>query len=80
MERLPVNAEAKLIGAHKRTKYQRWPLELKQKIVTESYEPGSSVSVVARRHGVNANQVFEWRKTFKTNTRPQGLIDRMSVV
>jgi transposase len=25
-------------------------------------EPGSSVSIVARRHDVNANQVFKWRR------------------
>ena len=27
-------------------------------IVQETLEPGASVSAVARRHGVNANQVF----------------------
>lgn len=31
-------------------------------IVQETLEPGASVSAVARRHGVNANQVFGWRK------------------
>jgi transposase-like protein len=30
-------------------------------IVTESRLPGASVAEVARRHGVNANQVFTWR-------------------
>ncbi|KOE22389.1 transposase [Burkholderia multivorans R-20526] len=30
-------------------------------IVQETLEPGASVSAVARRHGVNANQVFGWR-------------------
>ncbi len=37
-------------------------VEEKVAIVQETLEPGASVSVVARRHGVNANQVFAWRK------------------
>lgn len=28
-------------------------------IVQETFQPGSSVSLVARRHNVNANQVFK---------------------
>ena len=31
-------------------------------MVHETYEPGMTVSLVARRHGVNPNQVFHWRK------------------
>ena len=36
-------------------------VEEKIQIVTESRMPGASVAEVARRHGVNANQVFTWR-------------------
>jgi transposase len=39
-----------------------WTLEQKIQMVTESREPGASVSEVARRHGVNSNQVFAWRR------------------
>ncbi|KQV53626.1 hypothetical protein ASD07_03455 [Duganella sp. Root336D2] len=28
-------------------------------------EPGASVARIAREHGVNANQVFSWRKLFE---------------
>ena len=35
---------------------------LKCRIVAETIEPGASVSVVARRHDVNANQVSKWRR------------------
>jgi len=28
-------------------------------------EPGASVAEVARAHGVNANQVFKWRRSFE---------------
>ena len=33
-------------------------------MVAESREPGVSVSVVARRYDVNANQLFNWRGQF----------------
>ena len=36
-------------------------VEEKIQIVTESRMPGASVAEVARRHGVNANQIFTWR-------------------
>ena len=31
-------------------------------MVAETREPGASVSIVARRHDVNANQLFKWRR------------------
>jgi transposase len=34
-------------------------------IVEETLVPGASVSRVARRHDVNANQVFRWRKLYR---------------
>jgi transposase len=30
-----------------------------------TFEPGASVALVARAHGVNANQVFKWRRMLK---------------
>lgn len=41
---------------------RRWSVEEKLAIIRESYEPGKSVSLVARLHGVNPNQLFQWRK------------------
>jgi transposase len=35
---------------------------LKRQIVAETLAPGASVSVVARRHDVNSNQLFRWRR------------------
>ena len=49
----------------KRGHYRRWPEAQKQQIVEETYKPGMSVSIVARRHDVNANQVFRWRRQFQ---------------
>ena len=38
----------------------------KRRIVELTLEPGASVALVARAHGVNANQVFAWRRAFKS--------------
>jgi transposase len=37
----------------------------KRQIVEETLRTGASVSVVARAHDVNANQVFYWRKLYR---------------
>ncbi len=44
---------------------RRWSEAEKRRIVAESYQPGVSVSVVARRNDVNANLVFNWRRRFR---------------
>jgi transposase len=38
------------------------PEEEKRRIVAETYERGASVSAVARRHDLNANLLFSWRR------------------
>lgn len=37
----------------------------RRQIVEETLQPGASVAVIARQHGVNANQVFYWRKLYR---------------
>ncbi len=44
---------------------RRWSVEEKLAMVRESLEPGKTVSMVARQHGVNPNQVFHWRKLYQ---------------
>jgi transposase len=44
---------------------RRRSVDEKLAIVRETFEPGASVSGVARRHQVNANQVFAWRKLYQ---------------
>ena len=41
---------------------RRWSLSEKQTLVRRTYEPGMSVSLVARQNGVGASQLFNWRK------------------
>lgn len=42
----------------------------KRVIVEETLQPGASVATVARRHEVNANLVFGWRRLYQ-----QGLLE-----
>ncbi len=48
--------------ASKRKKRQLRNIAEKCRIVEEALLPGASVALIARVHGVNANQVFGWRK------------------
>ncbi len=54
-----------LVGTTPRSsglKRRQWSEAFKRRIVAETLAPGASVSIVARRHDVNANQVFKWRR------------------
>jgi transposase len=54
-----------LVDAKRRTrrpKRRQWSEASKRRIVAETLEPDASVSIVARRHDVNANQLFKWRR------------------
>jgi transposase len=46
-------------------KRQRRSIAEKRRIVEETLVEGASVARVARAHGVNANQVFYWRKLYQ---------------
>jgi transposase len=52
-----------------RPRNRSWPEALKREIVSASFAPGSSVSMVARQYDVNANQVFGWRKRYRDDRR-----------
>ena len=45
---------------------RRRSAEERRRIVEETLEAGSSVARVARRHGINANQVFQWRRLYRS--------------
>jgi transposase len=60
--------------AHSRKRLRRTPEE-KRRIVEATFVPGASIARVAREHGVNANQVFQWRYEYRKGTlgvRQQG--------
>ncbi len=70
LEGLPVSAMNEecemttLLAAPRRTT-RHWSYEKKRRIVEETMKPGMSVSMVARRHDINANLVFSWRKLYQ---------------
>ena len=43
---------------------KRWALAEKRRIVELTLEAGASVAQVAQAEGVNANQVFQWRRAY----------------
>ena len=57
--------DAEAVGVDRRGRRRRSVSE-KVEIVQLTLEPGSSVAEVARAHGVNANQVFKWRRQFES--------------
>jgi len=46
-------------------KRQRHSEAKKRQMVEETLVPGASVARVARAHGVNANQLFQWRRQYR---------------
>ena len=54
----------KLSGTVGKRSRRRWSAEEKRRIVEEAIRPGAFVAEVARRHGLNPNLVFAWRRIF----------------
>lgn len=55
-----------------------WTADEKRRIVEQTLSSDSSVAMIARQHGVNANQVFYWRKLYRAgqlgaNEQPEGV-------
>ena len=51
-------------GAAPGRRRRSWSLDEKRRIVDESLEDCASLAEVARRHDLNANQLFTWRRQF----------------
>ena len=58
-------AEQTAVETTKQITRRRRSVEEKRRIVEETLRAGASVARVARRHAVNANQVFYWRKKYR---------------
>src|ERR1700732_1150477 len=65
-----VDTKSKPLPARRR---REWPEALKRQMVAETLEPGASVSIVARRHDVNTNQLFKWRRELLPKAVPAGV-------
>jgi transposase len=59
---------------------RRRSLEEKRRIVEETLAPDASVARVARAHGVNANQVFHWRRQYRQGLLGEGNAETVQLV
>jgi transposase len=57
-----LDGEGRSAGQGDGRRRRRWSSEDKRRIVAETFAPGASVSIVARRHDLNANMLFTWRR------------------
>jgi transposase len=53
--------EETTVGATRRRR-RVWTEDEKRRIVAETLAPDASVSIVARRHDINTNMLFTWRR------------------
>ena len=65
-----MSSSAQVIAGRNTTRRYRTQAE-RRRIVEETISTGDSVATVARAHGVNANQLFHWRKLYHA-----GLLDQ----
>jgi transposase len=65
-----IHAEDAGVGRRGR---RRRSVSEKLQIVQLTMEPGASVAEIARAHGVNANQVFKWRRLFERGQLSDGV-------
>ena len=52
-------------------KRRRWTMEQKRQIVGEGLEPGVSVAMVARKHGISSGQYYAWLRIALHETAPR---------
>src|ERR1700694_2706750 len=69
---MDTSGQAILDETPKREARRRRTVEEKRRIVEETLEADASVARVARRHAVNANQVFYWRKKYREGRLGKG--------
>lgn len=65
-----IHAEDAVVGRRGR---RRRSVSEKLQIVQLTMEPGASVAEIARAHGLNANQVFKWRRLFERGQLSDGV-------
>jgi transposase len=52
-------AEVEILSVQRR---RRFTAEEKRQFVEETLQPGTTISLVARRHGISPSLLFRWRK------------------
>ena len=57
-----VKSGSRYVKNARRREYEEW---FKAQVVEECHRPGASVSIVARRHDINANVLFRRRREYR---------------
>ena len=60
-----------------RRRRRSYSMEEKQRMVAEANQPGASVADIARRHGVNANLLFNWCRLSRERASAQAVPNEM---
>ena len=55
-----------------RIRRRRYDAQFKRDLIEQTLQPGASVAKIAREHGINANQLFKWRRQQLLEDRPPG--------
>jgi transposase len=54
-----------------RRRRRRYDPAFKRALVAQTQAPGASVARIAREHGINANQLFKWRRQLLLGAGPR---------
>ena len=65
-------SELTAVLPERRRARRSWSRAEKRCIVAEAFRPGSSAADVARSYGLNANQLFNWRRALATRAKVRG--------
>jgi transposase len=60
-----------VVSERRRTR-RSWSRAEKRRIVAEAFRPGASAADVARSYGLNANQLFNWRRALAAPAKGRG--------
>ncbi len=67
-----VQDELTAVSLEQRRARRSWSRAEKRRIVTEAFRPGASAADVARSYGLNANQLFNWRRALAAPAKGRG--------
>ncbi|MCP5410423.1 MAG: transposase [Chromatiaceae bacterium] len=67
MDAEPIEPAAVTEVVPSKPRRRRFSLEFKRQIVEEALAGRDSISVIARRHDINANQLFKWKRQYQSN-------------
>ena len=74
-----MDTSERVVGQGEPTR-RRWAVAEKRRIVEQTLAEGGSVARVARAHGVNANQVFQWRRQYRRGLLGAGNAEAVSLL